>query len=56
MLAMKGFGTTVNGAYDNVTFNAVQRLQRLHGLRPNGVLNESTWCAIVGGIVRESFR
>ena len=56
MLAMKGFGTTVNGAYDNVTFNAVQRLQRLHGLRPNGELNESTWCAIVGGTVRESFR
>ncbi|MBM7788396.1 peptidoglycan recognition protein family protein [Tenggerimyces flavus] len=56
MLAMKGFGTTVNGAYDNVTFNAVQRLQRLHGLRPNGELTESTWCALVGGTVRESFR
>lgn len=56
MLATKGFGTTVTGAFDGVTDGAVRKLQRLHRLPADGVMSPSTWCALVGGIVRESFR
>jgi hypothetical protein len=33
---------------------AVQDMQRLHGLTPHGKVDASTWCAVVGGTVRES--
>ncbi|MFF7156026.1 peptidoglycan-binding protein [Streptomyces sp. NPDC008139] len=56
ILALKGFaGVTVNGTFDHATQKAVQDLQRLHGLRPNGKVDLSTWCAAVGGSVREAF-
>jgi len=35
---------------------AVQDMQRLHGLTPNGKVDMSTWCAVVGGSVKEAFR
>ncbi|HEX6686268.1 MAG TPA: N-acetylmuramoyl-L-alanine amidase [Candidatus Limnocylindrales bacterium] len=45
----------VNGEFDLATKHAVKRLQLLHGLDENGKIDASTWCAISGGIVRESF-
>jgi hypothetical protein len=56
MLARKGYADTVSitGDYDHATMKAVQDMQRLHGLRPTGKVDMSTWCAVVGGTVRES--
>jgi peptidoglycan hydrolase-like protein with peptidoglycan-binding domain len=56
ILATKGYAVTVTGAYDHATRRAVQDLQALHGLPRNGKLSTSTWCTVVGGSVRESFR
>lgn len=56
ILATKEYAVTVTGAYDHATRKAVQDLQALHGLPRNGKLSTSTWCTIVGGSVRESFR
>ncbi len=57
MLNRKGYApdVTVTGSYDHATMKAVQDMQRLHGLTPNGKVDLSTWCAIVGGSVREAF-
>ncbi|WP_246002001.1 peptidoglycan recognition protein family protein [Allorhizocola rhizosphaerae] len=56
ILPDKGYpDVTITGAYDHATKKAVQDLQRLHGLEPNGKVDTSTWCVIVGGIVREAF-
>lgn len=56
MLSRKGYGdVTVSGAYDHATMKAVQGMQRLHGLTPDGKVDLSTWCAVVGGSVREAF-
>jgi len=57
MLSRKGYApdVTVNGTFDHATQKAVQDMQRLHGLTPNGKVDLSTWCAIVGGSVREAF-
>lgn len=46
----------LTGEFDHPTKKAVQDLQRLHGLRPNGKVTTTTWCAAVGGVVRQSFR
>ncbi|MCL2733476.1 MAG: N-acetylmuramoyl-L-alanine amidase, partial [Actinomycetia bacterium] len=56
MLRIKGYADTVSatGSYDRSTMKAVQDMQRLHGLRPTGKVDLSTWCAVVGGTVRES--
>jgi peptidoglycan hydrolase-like protein with peptidoglycan-binding domain len=57
MLSRKGYGdVAVTGFYDHATMKAVQGMQRLHGLRPNGKVDTSTWCAVVGGSVREAYR
>jgi hypothetical protein len=57
MLARKGYAdVTMTGAFDHDTKKAVQDIQRLHGLVPNGKVGLSTWCAVVGGSVREAFR
>lgn len=57
ILNIKGYAeVTVTGEYDYATRKAVQDLQALHGLPRNGKVNASTWCAIVGGVVRQSFR
>jgi hypothetical protein len=56
ILIPKGWAeVTLNGDYDHATMKAVQDLQRLHGIVPNGKVTTSTWCAITGGIVRTSF-
>ncbi|MBY8881646.1 peptidoglycan recognition protein family protein [Actinacidiphila acidipaludis] len=56
MLGIKGYADTVavTGEYDHNTMKAVQDMQRLHGLHPNGKVDLSTWCAVVGGTVREA--
>ncbi len=55
ILNHKGYSdVTVNGSYDQPTMKAVQAVQRLHGLHPNGKLDTGTWCAVVGGIVRQA--
>ncbi|MFE4954703.1 hypothetical protein ACFRCW_11450 [Streptomyces sp. NPDC056653] len=35
---------------------AAPSVQRLHGLVPDGKVGKSTWCAVVGGSVRQAFR
>ncbi|WP_328467000.1 peptidoglycan recognition protein family protein [Streptomyces sp. NBC_00448] len=56
MLSRKGYGdVTVSGSYDHATMKAVQGMQRLHGLTPDGKVDLSTWCVVVGGSVREAF-
>ncbi|MBN6547895.1 peptidoglycan recognition protein family protein, partial [Actinacidiphila bryophytorum] len=53
MLARKGYAeVTASGAYDHATMKAVQSMQHLHGLTPDGKVDLSTWCAVVGGSVR----
>jgi peptidoglycan hydrolase-like protein with peptidoglycan-binding domain len=37
-----GFNLGVNGLFDSMTFLAVQRFQRDHGLDANGIVNEET--------------
>ncbi|MBD2565346.1 MULTISPECIES: peptidoglycan-binding domain-containing protein [Nostoc] len=37
-----GFTLGVNGLFDSMTFLAVQRFQRDHGLEANGMVNEET--------------
>ncbi|MFB7740396.1 peptidoglycan-binding protein [Streptomyces sp. NPDC056112] len=56
LLTIKGYADTVDitGAYDHNTMKAVQDIQRLHSLHPNGKTDLSTWCALVGGTVRET--
>lgn len=56
MLARKGYPeVTASGEFDHPTMKAVQSMQHLHGLTPNGKVDLSTWCAVVGGSVREAF-
>ncbi|SCL22709.1 Peptidoglycan-binding (PGRP) domain of peptidoglycan hydrolases-containing protein [Micromonospora pallida] len=56
ILNVKGYAdVTITGEFDWVTKKAVQDLQRLHGLPDNGKVNLSTWCALAGGVVRQSF-
>lgn len=57
LLNVKGYvEVTVTGTYDHVTRRAVQDLQELHGLPRDGRIDTGTWCAVVGGVVRQSFR
>jgi len=56
MLNRKGWPEVlVTGEFDYVTKKAVQDMQRLHGLEPNGKVDLDTWCAVVGGAVRSAF-
>jgi N-acetylmuramoyl-L-alanine amidase/Putative peptidoglycan binding domain len=56
MLHRKGWAdVVVNGDFDHATKKAVQDLQQLHGLDPNGKVDHDTWCAIAGGAVRSAF-
>lgn len=56
ILLPKGYAVTVTGTFDEDTRRAVQELQRLHGLPVDGRVDVPTWCAAVGGIVRDEFR
>ncbi|MFG3698637.1 peptidoglycan-binding protein [Micromonospora sp. NPDC047620] len=57
MLNFKGWAdVAVTGEYDHATKKAVQDLQALHGLPRDGKLTTNTWCVLVGGVVRHSFR
>jgi peptidoglycan hydrolase-like protein with peptidoglycan-binding domain len=57
LLNFRGYPqVAVTGEYDHATKTAVKDIQRLHGLDDNGKLNVNTWCALVGGVVRPSFR
>ncbi|MGY5031241.1 peptidoglycan recognition protein family protein [Streptomyces sp. 900116325] len=57
MLVRKGYMDAVpTGTYDHATMKAVQDVQRLHRLTPDGKVGTSTWCAVVGGSVRQAFR
>ncbi|MFC4021564.1 N-acetylmuramoyl-L-alanine amidase [Micromonospora sp. GCM10011542] len=57
ILNFKGYAdVAVTGTYDYATRSAVKHVQALHGLPDNGKLSTSTWCTIVGGVVRQSFR
>jgi peptidoglycan hydrolase-like protein with peptidoglycan-binding domain len=58
MLNRKGYApdVTVTGVYDHATKKAVQDMQRRHGLVPNAKIDLSTWCALVGGSVKQAFR
>ncbi|MEV4755495.1 N-acetylmuramoyl-L-alanine amidase [Micromonospora sp. NPDC049559] len=56
ILAPKGYAVTPTGAFDEATRQAVRQLQKLHGLPVTGRVDLATWCAAVGGIVREEFR
>lgn len=57
ILNLKGWTEVqVTGEFDRATRDAVRDLQRLHSLPPNGKVDIGTWCAAVGGIVRQSLR
>ncbi|WP_377438003.1 N-acetylmuramoyl-L-alanine amidase [Plantactinospora sp. GCM10030261] len=56
ILNHKGYAeVALTGEFDHPTRKAVQDLQKLHGLPPNGLVGTTTWCAIVGGVVRQAF-
>lgn len=56
LLTIKGYADTVSitGTYDHSTMKAIQDMQRLHSLHPDGKVDLSTWCALTGGTVREA--
>ncbi|RKN39653.1 N-acetylmuramoyl-L-alanine amidase [Micromonospora endolithica] len=57
LLVFRGYpDVTVTGEYDHATRKAVQELQELHRLPRNGKVTTDTWCVLVGGVVRRSFR
>lgn len=57
LLNVKGYvEVTATGTYDHVTRRAVQDLQALHGLPRDGRIGTDTWCVVVGGVLRRSFR
>jgi len=56
MLQERGHtGVTQTGVFTTPTDMAVRASQRLHGLPETGQVDTATWCAVVGGIVREEF-
>ncbi|WBB81069.1 N-acetylmuramoyl-L-alanine amidase [Micromonospora sp. WMMD882] len=57
ILNTKGYAeVTATGEFDEATRRAVRDLQRLHHLPPHGKVDTTTWCAVVGGTVRQSLR
>jgi N-acetyl-anhydromuramyl-L-alanine amidase AmpD len=55
ILVHKGYTITQSGDFDHDTHKAVQDMQRLHCLEPNGKVDTDTWCATVGGIIADEF-
>jgi N-acetylmuramoyl-L-alanine amidase/Putative peptidoglycan binding domain len=56
ILIPKGYEVNPTAVFDAETRTAVRLMQRLHGLPETGRVDVSTWCAVLGGIVREEFR
>ncbi|NGN64961.1 N-acetylmuramoyl-L-alanine amidase [Streptomyces sp. A7024] len=56
MLKTKLFDVQASGTYDRDTYVAVAKMQALHGLRVTGRMDDGTWCAVLGGVVKEEFR
>ncbi|MGN9810155.1 peptidoglycan recognition protein family protein [Micromonospora sp. BQ11] len=57
LLNFRGYtDVAVTGEYDYATKKAVKELQVLHGLPQDGSLTTDTWCVLVGGVIRRSFR
>ncbi|WP_428964449.1 peptidoglycan recognition protein family protein [Micromonospora fluostatini] len=56
ILAVRGYPVTATGTLDTATREAVRQLQTRHGLTATGEVDRRTWCAVVGGSVREAFR
>ncbi|MER5454589.1 N-acetylmuramoyl-L-alanine amidase [Micromonospora sp. NPDC002389] len=55
LLAVKGYADVApTGVLDEPTRRAVRDLQALHRLPRTGTVDTDTWCAIVGGVVRQS--
>ncbi|MEV2239171.1 N-acetylmuramoyl-L-alanine amidase [Micromonospora sp. NPDC049891] len=55
LLVFKGYADVApSGVLDDATRRAVRDLQLLHGLPGDGRIAASTWCTIVGGVVRQS--
>ncbi|MGH3663215.1 MAG: peptidoglycan recognition protein family protein, partial [Micromonosporaceae bacterium] len=55
ILRNKGYNLSRTGVYDMATKQAVQEIQRLHRISPDGQVNLNTWCVITGGVTRGSF-
>jgi hypothetical protein len=56
ILRPKGYQVELTGTFDVATRDAVRKVQRLHGLAPEGRVDLATWCAVAGGIVRQEFQ
>ncbi len=55
ILNHKGYSNvSVTGTYNSATAAAVADLQTLHRLPSTGSVDTTTWCAVVGGIVRQA--
>jgi len=55
ILIQKGYQLVLNGVFDADTKEAVRQMQHLHGLPATGKVDLATWCATLGGIVRQEF-
>ncbi|MGA8115279.1 MAG: N-acetylmuramoyl-L-alanine amidase [Actinocatenispora sp.] len=56
ILNHKGYANvSVTGTVNAATTAAVKDLQTVHGLSATGKVDTTTWCAVVGGIVRQAF-
>ena len=55
ILRLKGYAVDRTGVFDEATDQAVRQIQQLHGIAPDGEVSIETWCAITGGILRDSF-
>jgi hypothetical protein len=56
ILNHKGYTAVgVTGTYDAATTTAVKAVQTLHRLSATGTADVTTWCAAVGGIVKQAF-
>ena len=56
ILNHKGYtSVTVTGTFDAKTKSAVKSIQTLHHLSATGTVDVTTWCAVVGGAVKQAF-
>ncbi len=50
-----GYDIEPNGIYDRATSNTVSMFQLSNGLKPDGIVNEAVWIALLGGDKEDSF-